>query len=97
VVQIRWTEDAEEDLIYTYISKNSSKYAELQVIRIIERTKILHQFPHLGNIVRESDSPEVRELVEGSYRIIYRIKTEQIIDILFIHHSARDLSKRNLD
>jgi len=39
----------------------------------------------------------IRELIEGNYRIIYKIVNEYQIDILTIHHSARDLKRRNVD
>jgi toxin ParE1/3/4 len=43
MVQINWTLQAVSDLkdIAEYISKDSKKYAKLQIIRIKHRTKIL--------------------------------------------------------
>lgn len=38
----------------------------------------------------EHNAPDLREVVEGSYRIIYRIKDEQI-DVLAVVHSAQEL------
>jgi toxin ParE1/3/4 len=45
-----------------------------------------------GKMVPEFLLPELRELIEGNYRIIYRIVSEERIDILTIHHSSRLLS-----
>lgn len=47
--------------------------------------------------VEEKGNAAIRELVEGNYRIIYKIVNEKRIDILTIHHSARALEKRNIE
>lgn len=38
----------------------------------------------------EYNAPDLREVIEGSYRIIYRIKEKQI-DVLAVVHSAQEL------
>ena len=96
MVQIKWLREAKEDLkdIYAYISKDSEKYAKRQVNRIWERTLILKQQIRSGKEVEELNRKDVRELIEGPYRIIYRIIDEESVHILMIHHSSRDLFKR---
>lgn len=98
MVQIRWTRLALLDLkgIYDYIAKDSRKYAKLEVIKIKTRTKILKTRPLIGKEVIEKDDIRVRELIEGNYRIIYKIIDNDQIDILTIHHSARDLERREI-
>jgi len=93
MVQIRWTFQAKDDLkaIAEYIKIDSIRYAKLQVIRIKTRTHILKSHPQAGRVVPEIESEEIRELIEGNYRIIYKIVSNSIVDILTIHHSARDL------
>lgn len=68
----------------------------MQVVRIKFATKILKKFPLIGKVVFEINQKEIREIIEGNYRIIYKIFSKTQIDILTIHHSARDLRKRNL-
>ena len=51
--------------------------------------------PELGRIVPELELENIRELIEGNYRIIYRKSEKQIIEILTIHHSARDFNVRD--
>jgi toxin ParE1/3/4 len=96
MVQINWTIQAKEDLesIARYISRDSKKYARLQIIKIRLRTKILASHIYSGKVVEEIKKEEIRELIEGNYRIIYRIVKEHHVDILTIHHSARDLGRR---
>ena len=98
MVRINWTKLAVDDLlnIYEYISKDSKRYAQMQVLKIKSATKILVQFPLSGKIVPEIDQKEIREIIEGKYRIIYKLVSTTQIDILTVHHSARDLTMRKL-
>jgi len=96
MVQIVWLKDAKIDLkeIYDYIALDSKRYARLQVERIKESIKILKIEPKIGKLVQEANQPEIREIIEGNYRIIYRLISSKMIHILMVHHSARDLYKR---
>ena len=98
MVQVKWTNLAVEDLkeIHDYVSRDSANYARIQLIRIKSRTKILKSLPFSGRIVPEYNDENYRELIEGNYRIIYKIVNKHLIDILTVHHAARDLSKRDL-
>jgi plasmid stabilization system protein ParE len=80
--------------IFEYISCDSTKYAKLHVLRIKERTKTLKQHPFAGHIVSEIKREDLRQIIEGRYRIVYRIVTQERIDIITIHHSSRDFTKR---
>lgn len=98
MVKIVWTEQAVSDLkdIFDFISKDSKRYAENQIKRIKSRTIILKNRPVIGRIVPEIEIAEIRELIEGNYRIIYRIFSKESIEILTVHHSARDIEKREI-
>ena len=98
MVRINWTYQAKDDLknIAEYIAKDSVRYAKLQVVKIKTRTKSLKSQIRLGKKVDEFNNPNIRELIEGNYRIIYKIVSENQIDILTIHHSARDLKRRSI-
>ena len=99
MVRINWTFQAKGDLkdIVEYISKDSKRYAKLQVTRLKTRTRILKTQTRSGKIVSEINRENIRELIEGSYRIIYKIVEDNQIDILTIHHSARDLTRRKIE
>jgi mRNA-degrading endonuclease RelE of RelBE toxin-antitoxin system len=43
-------------------------------------------------MVPEKNSDAIRELIEGNYRIIYQIRSEDRIEILTVHHSAKPLA-----
>ncbi len=96
MVRIEWLKIAKNDLkvIYDFIANDSKRYAKKQIEEITKRTQILKKNPSAGKIVEEYGKSEVRELVEGNYRIIYKIIDSKLIHILMIHHSSRDLNKR---
>ena len=93
MVKLIWTDQAIDDLqnIGDYIAEDSEKYAKLTVTKLFERVQILKQFPNAGRIVPEQNDETVRELIEGSYRIIYELFQDDRIYILTIHHSSREL------
>lgn len=98
MVRINWTLQARNDLkgIAEYISKDSKLYAKRQVLKVRNRTDILKSQNYSGRKVPEIQNENIREILEGNYRIIYRVVTEKRIDILTIYHSARDLRKRKI-
>ncbi len=99
MVRIIWTELATRELqeIFEFVAQDSKLYAKRQVIKIRNKTKILKSSKYIGKVVDEIGIPIVREIVEGNYRIIYKVNNENEIAILTIHHSARDLNKRDIE
>jgi toxin ParE1/3/4 len=93
MVRINWTDQSIDDLtnIAEFIRKDSEKYARIVVKNIRDRVMQLKQFPASGKLVPEIERSEIRELIYGNYRIIYSIISSNRIDILTIHHSARQL------
>ena len=99
MVQISWTLQAKDDLkaIAEYIKLDSVRYAKLQIIKIKSRTQILKSYPRAGRVVPEIENNQIRELTDHNYRIIYKVLSETRIDILTVHHSSRDLTKRSIE
>lgn len=93
MVKLIWSDHAINDLgdIGDYIAESSEKYSKLTIRKLFERTEILKAFPHAGRVVPEKNDENVRELIEGNYRIIYEIASTDQINILTVYHSARDL------
>ncbi|WP_354666183.1 type II toxin-antitoxin system RelE/ParE family toxin [Nostoc sp. GT001] len=77
--------------MYTYIAQNSPRYATRIIDRITKRSQQLANFPLSGRIVPEFETEQIREVIEGSYRIIYYIKPEQI-DVLAVIHGAQEIT-----
>jgi addiction module RelE/StbE family toxin len=98
MVRLSWTKQAVDDLreISEYISKDSRRYAVLLIDRIKIKARMLKSQPESGRIVKEFQRPDIREILEGNYRIIYRKVNSTQIHILTVHHSARKLSSKNI-
>ena len=58
------------------------------VDRLTKRSEQIADFPLSGRQVPEYDSPELREIFEGPYRIIYRILPTRI-DVIAVVHTAQ--------
>jgi toxin ParE1/3/4 len=91
MVEIRWTDQALDDIdnIAEFIAKDSVKYAEIQVERFFDKVNVLTTHPSAGRIVPEISSDDLRELIQGNYRIIYQIISKTRLDILTVHLSRR--------
>lgn len=74
-MKIIWTEFAVDDLrsIHSFISKDSKKYADRFIDKLIARTDQLEKNPNSGRVVPEFNVETVSELIEGNYRIIYKV------------------------
>lgn len=99
MVQINWTTQAVSDLknIHEYISNDSEYYARREISKIKLRTEKIKKYIKIGRIVPEVNNSNIREVIEGRYRIVYRILNLAEVDILIIHHSSRneiDLSNK---
>jgi addiction module RelE/StbE family toxin len=92
MAQINWTKRSLKDLkaINDYISLDSTFYAARFISRLIKRIDQLMDFPESGRVVPEKNIQEIRELIEGNYRIFYRLRNGKIT-ILRIHNAARKI------
>lgn len=91
-MKVHWTDTAEEhlDAIYAYIAKDSPEYALRMVDRLTRRSQQIADFPLSGRTVPEYEMEQIREVIEGPYRIIYHIKPDQI-DVLAVIHGSQDI------
>jgi toxin ParE1/3/4 len=91
-VNVRWTQNALEQLSasHYYVAKNSPRFAVRVVDRLTRRSEQLASFPNLGQMVPEYNAPDIREVYETPYRLIYRVAPNEI-EILAVIHGARPL------
>jgi len=89
-VKVVWTETAVAHLesIHEFIAKTSPLYAHLMVRRLWDRTGQIEAFPESSRSVPEYHQPDVREVLESPYRIIYRVH-EHRVEILAVVHARR--------
>jgi toxin ParE1/3/4 len=71
--------------IAAYIAEDNPEVAERWIENVFARVKTLSRFPESGREVPEIRRREIRELVLGNYRVIYRIRDEEFA-ILTIRH-----------
>jgi toxin ParE1/3/4 len=98
MVKIVWTELSTSDLkeIFDFIADDSLRYATITANKIYNRVKPILENPYIGRMVPEFTKKSIREIIEGNYRIIYRIKNKNQVDILRVYHTSRLLKKKNL-
>jgi toxin ParE1/3/4 len=91
-MKVHWTDTAQEHLaaIHAYIAQDSPEYATRTVDRLTRRSQQIASFPLSGRRVPEYDMDQIREVIEGAYRIIYHIKSDQI-DVLAVLHAAMNV------
>jgi len=90
VTSVRWTEQAVGDLqaIREFIERDSPRYGLLVAERLFDATQRLEAFPFSGRAVPELNRDDVRELIVGEYRIVYRLRDETAI-LLTVFRSSR--------
>lgn len=89
--KVTLAESAWEDLdsITDYISLDSIRYAREFADRFFERIEILSEFPELGRVVPEFKNEQLRELIMGKYRIVYRIYPPHSVIVLRVIHGSK--------
>jgi len=89
-LKLVWTHEALNRLteIDDYISYDSIARSRKFINNIIKSTTSIPQYPQKGRIVPEFNISELREIIYKNYRIVYRIKKDQI-QILTIFEAHR--------
>lgn len=92
MAQVRWTAQALDDLesICLFIARDAPPVAAVFAQRAFDVTDRLTEFPRSGRTVPELNNPDFREIILGSYRLIYRIRSGDV-QILAVHHAARSI------
>jgi plasmid stabilization system protein ParE len=90
--EIEWTKTARRSLnqIVDFIAKDKPLAAENFRQEIIRKVALLKKAPQLGRIVPEFGNPKRRELLHGSYRILYRLQPKlKKVQITVVWHGKR--------
>ena len=91
---IFWTQQARDDLraIRAHIARDAPATATAYVQKLRASVERLSLFPFSGQVVPEFKQEELREILQGNYRLIYRVKQNHI-DIVAVLHNARILDE----
>jgi toxin ParE1/3/4 len=89
-MKVVWSDRALKSLaaIHAHISADSESNAHLVIDPILRRGDQLSTFPLSGRTVSHPIRKNLRELIEPPYRIIYRVRRQEV-DIVDVFHSAR--------
>lgn len=90
---VKWTDHALVQLrhIHDHIAQDSPLYARRVSEALVNKTVSLDELPRLGRKVLELNEDTVREIPLYSYRILYEIKSDDLVEVLAVIHKRRDL------
>jgi plasmid stabilization system protein ParE len=91
VTELVWSPQALADVeeIRAYIAFDSRAYADLTAQRIMAAVERLKMFPDSGRMVPERQSPEIREVIAGRFRIVYR-RNAHVVEIVTVFRGSRE-------
>jgi plasmid stabilization system protein ParE len=97
VTELIWSPRAVADLeeIRAFIDADSPAWADLTVRRLVAAVDRLQQFPDSGRMLPERQSPDLREVISGNFRIVYRRRTTTV-EIATVFRGSRDFSSLGL-
>ena len=95
---VKWTNHALTQLrhIHDYIAYDSPLYAKRTSDAIVQKTVGLDLLPYKGRKVAELNEEHIRELSSYSYRIIYEVKTDDLVEVLAVIHKRQDFTAEDL-
>ncbi len=80
-MKLFWTETAKQDLqaIRRYIAADNPTAAKRWIERLRERARNALQAPLTVRKVPEFSRDDIRELIEGNYRIVYQVFADRLV------------------
>jgi toxin ParE1/3/4 len=89
--KVIWSPSALDDIdaIAEFIDRDSVHHAALFVDRLLDAVDRLQNFQLSGRVIPEIGNQQCREVIYGSYRIMYRIVKNDVW-ITGVIHGARD-------
>ena len=95
-MKLQWTEPAVADLeaIRDFIARDSEQYAAQFVERVLDLADTFIESPLRGRTVPEAGRVDIREIILGQYRVMYRVEPERVL-VLAVIHGARDLGRHS--
>lgn len=95
-MKLFWTETAKQDLlaIRRYIAADNPTAAKLWVERLRDRARNALHAPLAGRKVPEFSHDDIRELIEGNYRLVYQVFADRLVILtVFEGHALFPLEK----
>lgn len=91
MIELLWSPRSVADLeeIRAFIDVDSPAWADLTLRRLVAAVERLREFPDSGRMVPERQLPDLREIVSGKYRIVYRRKPD-LVEIATMFRGSRE-------
>lgn len=87
---VQWTPEARERLraIAEFVARDDPGAAARLLERLVKRGESLSRFPRRGRRVPERPEGDLRELIDGNYRLVYRVKDAavEVLTVFEAHH-----------
>ena len=89
-MKLQWTETAKNDLISIrrYIAADNAIAAKNWIERLKTKARNIVHSPLAGRKVPELSRDDIREVIEGNYRIVYHVQSKGV-SILTVFESHR--------
>ena len=95
---VKWAAHAKLQVrhIHDHIAQDSVLYAKRVSEELVKKTTGLDELPRKGRKVPELNDDAVRELALYSYRILYEIKSDNLIEVLAVIHKRQHLEAEEM-
>jgi addiction module RelE/StbE family toxin len=84
---IVWSDPAVDDLevAVTFIAKDSDAYARSLAQLAVDAAESLREFPNRGHRLPDPKLARFRELIIGSYRLVYLVEKKRVLIVAVLH------------
>ena len=84
---IVWSDPAVEDLeaAVEFIAKDSDAYARSLAQLAVDAAESLRSFPNRGHRLPDRKLSRYRELIIGSYRLVYLVEKKRVLIVAVLH------------
>ncbi|MDA3785645.1 MAG: type II toxin-antitoxin system RelE/ParE family toxin [Deltaproteobacteria bacterium] len=95
-MKLKWSETASRDLlsIRRYMAEDNPTAAHNWIARLRTRARNAVHAPLAGRKVPEFSRDDVREVIEGNYRIVYQVHNDHI-SVLTVFEAHRLIPAKN--
>jgi toxin ParE1/3/4 len=82
-----WSDPAVDDLeaAVTFIAEDSAAYARSLAQLAVDAAASLERFPNRGHRLSDPQLARFRELILGSYRLVYLVEKERVLIVAVLH------------
>ena len=96
-MKVRWSETSARRLeeIWRYVALDDRGAADALVDHLLERGDSLANLPNRGRRLPEIPDTELRELIDGNYRIVYRVGAD-VLEVVTVFEAHRLLPVEDL-